>query len=65
MPAPDQTRPQQFIVLRYNHFDPIWRRCWDRDFHDAGRRFVPVPICDAFAVEMKPWKIVTIRLTKN
>ncbi|HUW31654.1 MAG TPA: hypothetical protein VM223_08580 [Planctomycetota bacterium] len=29
--------PQEFIVLRYNHFDPIWRRCWDRDFHDAGR----------------------------
>ena len=31
---------QPCIVLRFNHFDPIWRRCWDRDFHDQGRRFV-------------------------
>lgn len=31
---------QSCIVLRFNHFDPIWRRCWDREFHDAGRRFV-------------------------
>ena len=32
--------PQPLFVLRVNHFDPIWRRCWDRDFDDAGRRFV-------------------------
>ncbi len=32
--------PQPVLVFRYNHFDPLWRRCWDRDFHDAGRRFV-------------------------
>lgn len=32
--------PQPIFVLRFNHFDPIWRRCWDRDFFDAGRRFV-------------------------
>jgi len=31
---------QPWFVFRYNHFDPIWRRCWDRDFVDAGRRFV-------------------------
>jgi len=31
---------QECVVLRFNHFDPIWRRCWDRDFHDSGRRFV-------------------------
>ena len=34
------TLPQPWFVFRYNHFDPLWRRCWDRDFHDAGRRFV-------------------------
>jgi len=33
-------KPQVGIVLRCNHFDPIWRRCWDRDFYDSGRRFV-------------------------
>jgi alpha-mannosidase len=27
-------------VLRFNHFDPLWRRCWDRDIHADGRRFV-------------------------
>jgi alpha-mannosidase len=32
--------PQPCFVLRFNHFDPTWRRCWDRDFVDAGRRFV-------------------------
>lgn len=31
---------QPWFVLRFNHFDPTWRRCWDRDFIDAGRRFV-------------------------
>ena len=31
---------QPWFVFRFNHFDPLWRRCWDRDFHDAGRRFV-------------------------
>ena len=29
-----------WLVFRFNHFDPLWRRCWDRDFHDGGRRFV-------------------------
>ena len=28
------------IVLRANHFDPLWRRCWDRSFYDSGRCFV-------------------------
>jgi alpha-mannosidase len=32
--------PQPWFVLRFNHFDPTWRRCWDRDFVEAGRRFV-------------------------
>lgn len=31
---------QPGVVVRYNHFDPLWRRCWDRNFYDAGRRFV-------------------------
>lgn len=31
---------QPWFVLRFNHFDPTWRRCWDRDFIDTGRRFV-------------------------
>jgi len=33
------TAPQSWFVFRFNHFDPTWRRCWDRDFYDAGRRF--------------------------
>jgi len=31
---------RECLVLRCNHFDPLWRRCWDRDFRDSGRRFV-------------------------
>ena len=38
--AASRLDPQQCFVFRLNHFDPIWRRCWDRDFIDAGRRFV-------------------------
>lgn len=34
------TAPQPWIVLRFNHFDPTWRRCWDRDFTYGGNRFV-------------------------
>ncbi len=30
---------QPWFVLRFNHFDPTWRRCWDREFTDGGRRF--------------------------
>lgn len=30
-----------WFVLRFNHFDPIWRRCWERDSFDAGRRIAP------------------------
>ena len=39
-PANSPANPPPWLVFRYNHFDPLWRRCWDRDFHDAGRRFV-------------------------
>lgn len=27
-------------MVRWAHFDPIWRRCWDRPFDSAGRRYV-------------------------
>ena len=30
---------QPWFVFRFNHFDPTWRRCWDRDFVEGGRRF--------------------------
>lgn len=26
-------------VVQHNHFDPIWRRCWDRTFDYRGQRF--------------------------
>jgi alpha-mannosidase len=29
-------KPRVYVVL-HNHFDPIWRRCWDRDFVYQGR----------------------------
>lgn len=29
-------KPRVYVVL-HNHFDPIWRRCWDRDFTYRGR----------------------------
>lgn len=32
--------PQPCIVIRFNHFDPIWRRCWDRHYYNAGRKIV-------------------------
>lgn len=25
-------------VIQHNHFDPIWRRCWDRSFDYRGKR---------------------------
>jgi len=25
-------------VIQHNHFDPIWRRCWDRPFDYRGKR---------------------------
>jgi alpha-mannosidase len=28
-------------VVQHNHFDPIWRRCWDRPFDYKGRRYQP------------------------
>ena len=31
---------KQGIILRSNHFDPTWRRCWDRYFNDNNRCFV-------------------------
>lgn len=32
--------PQQpWHVLRFNHFDPLWRRCWDRPITDGTRWF--------------------------
>ena len=27
-------------LIQMNHFDPIWRRCWDRRFEYEGRTFV-------------------------
>lgn len=33
------SKPQECVVLRFNHFDPTWRRCWDRKFTEAGRLF--------------------------
>ena len=30
---------QPWHVLRFNHFDPLWRRCWDRPISDGARRF--------------------------
>lgn len=26
-------------VVQHNHFDPIWRRCWDRTFDYRGKRY--------------------------
>lgn len=26
-------------VVQHNHFDPIWRRCWDRTFDYLGKRY--------------------------
>ena len=26
-------------MIQHNHFDPIWRRCWDRTFDYKGQRF--------------------------
>ncbi len=32
---------QPCLVIRLNHFDPIWQRCWDRPILDQGRLVVP------------------------
>lgn len=28
-------------IVQHNHFDPIWRRCWDRTFDHKGKRYRP------------------------
>ncbi len=28
-------------IVQHNHFDPIWRRCWDRTFDYKGKRYRP------------------------
>ena len=28
-------------IVQHNHFDPIWRRCWNRTFDYKGRRYRP------------------------
>lgn len=28
-------------VVQHNHFDPIWRRCWQRSFDFRGKRYRP------------------------
>jgi len=33
-------RRRTLYIVTNNHFDPIWRRCWDRRFTNEGRRFV-------------------------
>jgi len=32
------TKPPVYIV-QHNHFDPTWRRCWDRSFDYRGKRY--------------------------
>jgi alpha-mannosidase len=31
---------QLALIVRHNHFDATWRRCWDRSFVSDGQRFV-------------------------
>jgi len=31
---------QYWYVMRWSHFDPLWRRCWDRAFECDGLRYV-------------------------
>ncbi len=28
-------------VVQHNHFDPVWRRCWERHFDYRGKRYRP------------------------
>lgn len=37
-PAADATESRPIYVIQHNHFDPIWRRCWDRTFDYNGMR---------------------------
>jgi alpha-mannosidase len=34
-----KTRPILYLIVN-NHFDPTWRRCWDRHFQFKGQTFV-------------------------
>ncbi len=34
------TPRQEWCIVRWSHFDPLWRRCWDRPFDCDGRRYV-------------------------
>ena len=34
-----KARPVLYVIVN-NHFDPTWRRCWDRRFTFKGRQFV-------------------------
>lgn len=39
------------LVVPFNHFDLLWRRCWDRDFEHDGQCFVSYRKCQQYAIE--------------
>ena len=41
--APDKAMAQDgpVYVVQHNHFDPVWRRCWERPFDYRGKRYRP------------------------
>lgn len=40
-----ETKPIVYVV-QHNHFDPIWRRCWDRPFDYKGHRYQPYSVIE-------------------
>ena len=46
------TSPTSYcLVLPFNHFDLLWRRCWDRRFTHNGYTFASYREIEAFALE--------------
>lgn len=39
------------LILPFNHFDLLWRRCWDRQFTHNGFTFASYREIEAFALE--------------
>ncbi|BCW98556.1 MAG: hypothetical protein KatS3mg024_1383 [Armatimonadota bacterium] len=39
-------------VVQHNHFDPIWRRCWERPFDYRGKRYRPYCELEEYFIEI-------------
>lgn len=40
------------FIIQHNHFDPIWRRCWDWSFDYKGKRIQPYADLEEYVIDI-------------